>query len=213
MTIESVLASRGIEEIVHFTPHNGLLGMLHSGFVKSRQRLPVELELEHIYTPNAHIRRDVAWLDYVNLSISQINLQFFETSCRWHRATDLWWCILSFDPCILTHTGVYFATTNNMYTSVSRGEGVEALERLFQPRTLLYGSKVVTREECKALNLSTCPQAEVLYPHQLSLDYLRTVYVKTGEDQDEVHAQLALTGRGGVEVAVAPARFGDNEAV
>ena len=100
-----------------------------------------------------------------------------------------------------------------MYTSVSRGEGVEALERLFQPKTELYGNKVVTREKDKALNLSTCPQAEVLYPGPLSLSYLRSIYVKTGEDQDEVHAQLALTGRGGIHVAVAPAKFGDNEAV
>ena len=212
MSIQAIVHSRGVSEVLHFTTHNGLLGMLHTGFVKSRKRLPDDLDLEHIFTPNARYRGDRAWLDYVNLSISEINLDFFTTSCRWHRPEDLWWCILSFDPSVLAHEGVHFATTNNIYTDVVRGKGSGGLERLFELLVHQYDNRTIGRGKQHPINLPTCRQAEVLYPGQLSLDLLQAVYVKTPEDQDEVHAQLALTGRRGVEVTVDPVRFGDNEA-
>jgi hypothetical protein len=57
----------------------------------------------------------------VNLSISRINARLFNISAKnWHRALDGWWAVLSFDPLILTHDGVVFATTNNAYPGVIR---------------------------------------------------------------------------------------------
>lgn len=58
---------RGINEVVHFTTTNGVVGVLASGAVKSRDRLKEDEYLENVYKPNAPFRKDVKWLDYVNL--------------------------------------------------------------------------------------------------------------------------------------------------
>lgn len=207
MTIRGIIKRRAVTEVSHFTTHRGLLGSLHSGSVKSRQRLPAEVDLKFIYTPNAIYRKDPAWLDYVNLSISRINVVFFATSCRWHRVEDLWWCIMSFDPEILTHPGVYFATTNNMYTGVVHGTGAAGLESLFAPRVVRYNGNIAVRATQLADNLTTCVQAEALYPGELSVKYLKRVYVETNDDQDEVYAQMHMIGVFGVDVIVDAARF------
>lgn len=207
MTIQEIAKRRSITEVLHFTTHKGLLGALHSGAVKSRKRLPADVDLQFIYQPNANFRKDQAWLDYVNLSISCINKEFFRVSCRWHRDEDLWWCILSFDPGILAHDGVYFTTTNNMYTGVRRGTGAAALEALFAPRITRWTGNSVQRTPGMPSHLTTCMQAEVLYPRELSTGYLRRVYVVRAEDSDEVHAQLAMTGFQATDVLVDPERF------
>jgi hypothetical protein len=207
VTIRDIIKKRSITEVLHFTTHKGLLGSLHSGAVKSRKRLPAELDLEFIYTPNAIYRKDAAWLDYVNLSISRINSVFFATSCRWHRAEDLWWCIMSFDPEILTHPGVYFSTTNNMYTGVERGAGAAGLEHLFAARIVRYNGNIAVRSAQLADDFPTCVQAEALYPGELPVKYLRRVYVETNDDQDEVYAQMHLVGVFGVDVIIDPKRF------
>jgi len=207
MTISEIIKQRDIAEVVHFTTHSGLLGMLHSGGVKSRKRLPDELDLQYIYKPNANYRKDLAWLNFVNLSISRINAEFFSACCRWHRAEDLWWCILSFDPLLLTHEGVFFTTTNNMYTAVCRGKGPVALEALFAPRIVRWTGNIVRRAPDLPKNFTTCVQAEVLYPEELSMEHLRRIYVYTAQDMDEVHGQLMVTGFKAVDVLVAPEKF------
>jgi hypothetical protein len=207
MTINEIVARRGITEILHFTPHHGLLGSLYSKAVKSRKRLPAEVDLSFIYKPNANYRKDTAWQDYVNLSISRINSEFFRSSCRWHRGEDLWWCIMAFDPMILTHPGVYFSTTNNIYTGVCRGTGPAGLERLFGHSVLRWAGNVVVRPTDLPLDLPTCVQAEVLYPGELSVNHLRRVYVERNEDSDEVHAQMHVIGIDVLEVVVDPSKF------
>jgi len=207
VTIQDIIKKRGITEVLHFTTHRGLLGSLHSAAVKSRERLPAEVDLKFIYKPNAIYRKDPAWLDYVNLSISRINAVFFATSCRWHRAEDLWWCIMSFDPEILTHSGVHFATTNNMYTGVAHGAGAAGLESLFATRVVRYNGNIAVRTTQLADNFTTCVQAEALYPGELSVKHLRRVYVDTNEDQDEVFAQMNMVGVFGVDVITDPKRF------
>jgi len=207
MNIEEVIEARKIKEVVHFTTHKGLLGSLHSGAVKSRQRLPAADDLKYIYKPNADVRKDLAWLDFVNLSISRINKEFFNHSCRWHRAEDLWWCIMSFDATIIGHPGVYFATTNNMYTGVTRGKGAIALSNLFAPHVTRWGGNIAVRSDELPDSFTTCQQAEVLYPGELSIEHLRRIYVTRDEDADEVHAQLAVVGCDGIDVVVDAERF------
>jgi hypothetical protein len=53
---------------------------------------------------------------------------------KWHSTMDGWWCLLSFSPEILLHPGVFFATTNNIYTSVQRKMGAQGLNDLFADR-------------------------------------------------------------------------------
>ena len=137
MTINEILRQRQITEILHFTTNEGLLGILYSRSIKSRQKLPKEKTLAYIYQPNAVFRKDKDWLDYINLSISRINYQFFDISAnRWHRDRNIWWCVLSFDPVILSHSGVYFTTTNNVYTGVRRDTGEKGLQALFDSRII-----------------------------------------------------------------------------
>lgn len=207
MTIETITRNREIREVLHFTTHLGLLGALHSRAVKSRMRLPADVDLEFIYKPNASYRKDFQWLDYVSLSISRINNEFFKSSCRWHRLADLWWCIMSFDPVVLGHEGVYFATTNNIYTGVIREQGPDGLARLFEERVVRWNRNVVVRADELPRSFPTCSQAEVLYPGELSVKYLRRVYVRDEEDHDEVFAQLNVVNMNTVEVVVDASKF------
>ena len=208
MTFEEIVESRSITEVLHFTTNKGLLGVLFMGKILSRQRLQQEDTLEFIFTPNAIFRKDPAWLDYVNMSISEINSTFFEiASGRWHRGERLWWCILSFSAEILTHDGVVFTTTNNMYSGVKRKPGPEGLEAMFAARILHYNNKRVRRAEDRARCLPTCEQAEVLYPKGISTQHLKRIYVVRDEDMDDVRAQIAVIQHPEVEVVKDPARF------
>jgi hypothetical protein len=193
MTISAVIKRREIPEVLHFTTNLGLLGMLagEKG-VLSRQRLPDEKYLEHVYRPNAAVRRDGPWLDYVNLSISHINTEFFGHSERWHEDEAVWWCIVALDPEVLTHDGVLFATTNNMYTSCNRCAGETGLENLFAERVTLWPGNTIKRDEGLALCETTCHQAEVLYPQRVLLEHFRHIYVATPRHADIVGSQSEI---------------------
>lgn len=208
MTTEAVILERGITEVLHFTTNQGLLGILYSGFLKSRNRLEKDEQLEFIFSPNAAFRKDKEWLDHVNLSIGRINSQFFKSAGYWHRDRKIWWCILSFDPVILTHEGVTFSTTNNIYTGVMRGNGGEFLAKLFAGKIVRWNGNIVTRSPQLPSAFPTCEQAEVLYPGQVSLEYLKKIYVISDDDQDEVCGQFRALNHPEIEVVVSPQIFG-----
>lgn len=184
MTIEEIIEQRNIEDIVHFTTNSGLTGILASKGILSRARLTEDQYLEHIALYNCNDRtRDKDWLDYVNLSITTVNMKFFGISRnKWHPGIDGWWCILSFSPEILSHSGVYFATTNNIYTSVKRKPGAEGLNSLFADKVERWSGNVASRSHDLPLNQPTCGQAEVLYPQKLSTKYLKHIYFNNEED-------------------------------
>ncbi len=208
MTIDEIVERRGISEVLHFTTNKGLVGIMFKRKVLSRERLQEEDTLEYIFTKNVIFRKDRAYLDYVNLSISEINSKFFEiASNRWHREKDLWWCILSFLPEVLSHEGVIFTTTNNMYTDVKRTSGPEGLEAMFDDRILQYNAVWVHRAEEKPLWLPTCEQAEVLYPKELFTRYLKRIYVVGNEDMDDIKGQIAAVQHPDIEVIKDPTRF------
>jgi hypothetical protein len=192
MTISELVEAHGITEVLHFTTNTGLLGILASRGIMSRKRLPESEYLEHVYQPNVRVRKDPEWLDHVSLSISRINAEFFGHSSRWHEHDGVWWCVVSVDPVILTHPGVFFATTNNMYTGVSRASGPEGLKALFAPRVHRWAGNDVDRRPGLSTTCTTCPQAEVLYPRFVPSDYFRCVYVATGEHADIVGSQSEI---------------------
>ncbi|NLW34550.1 DarT ssDNA thymidine ADP-ribosyltransferase family protein [Syntrophorhabdus aromaticivorans] len=209
MSVEDVIKDRCIREVLHFTTHLGLIGILDSKYVVSRQRLPEDKRLEYILNLNAARRLDTAWLDYVNLSISRINSAFYEiASEKWHPTVQ--WRILSFDPVILTHEGVYFTTTNNIYPRVLRGTRGKGLEALFALRIVGRYDSVITRGPTTPDCYPTCVQAEVLYPQKLSTDYLRKIYVIAGEEQDDVNGQISALRHREVIVEINPWVFGGN---
>ena len=174
---------RGVTEVVHFTTTKGALGVLASGAVQSRKRLPKAEYLEKVYRPNATVRKDPHWLDYVNLSISRINDWMFGSSVRWHSDEDVSWVVLAFDPEILGHPGVAFATTNNLYPSVKRAEGLDGFNSLFADKVEgRYGKAHdrVGKPDC----WPTDRQAEVLYPGELSCSHLLRIDVQLAETTD-----------------------------
>lgn len=211
MSITNIIIQREIQELLHFTTNRGALGIFASGFLKSRSRLGADPQLEKIFFPNAENRsRDAAWLDYVNISVSRINESFFSISSRnWHKNKDFWWAIFSIDPGIMSHDGVYFTTTNNMYSGVSRNLGLNGLNSMFMPSINQWNGKVVSRLANAELCTTTCNQAEVLYPGQLSTDFLRCIYVHSEKYADELAGQMAVVGHKIIDIHVRPDLFGD----
>lgn len=215
MTIQAIIDNRGITEVLHFTTHRGLVGTLASRALQSRYRLPEDQYLQHILHVNAAVRPEASaffdksdnWLDYVNLSISEINRRYFEVSERWHAAGDVWWAILSFDAVVMTHENVVFATTNNTYDLCERERGAAGLDALFAQ---LIGRKSPSwrvYRTGRTAELPTCEQAEVLYPAAVSTDFLRRVYVREEEYQDQVVGWLEEFGLARVEVIWSPLKF------
>ena len=190
--VTAAALDRGIVDIVHFTRYSGLVGILRTGDVKGRSYLSDEDLIEFVYRPNAGDRsRDAAWQDYVNLSITAINTNLFEkASQEWHADAD--WVILCFGPEILSEPGVVFTTSNNAYPSTHRAGGPEGFDQMFADSIPwgYYGSTHTRRKRTAAQ--PTDPQAEVLYPHSLSLDHLHTIVVPDDEIGDRVHAALEL---------------------
>ena len=180
---------RGITSIVHFTTIGGLLGILASGAVKNRQDLPVDELVQYVYEPNAVDRHlDRRWHAYVNLSVTAINLRMFDFSRREH--PDAEWVILNFGPDILGDPGVVFCTTNNIYPAASRWGGIYGFEQLFAPRVAgWYGT--LTERNDKPPNLTTDPQAEVLYPFELTLTQLHEITVGGDDACDAAIAALS----------------------
>ncbi|ATH81272.1 DUF4433 domain-containing protein [Pseudomonas sp. KHPS1] len=208
MSIERFIKDRKIESIVHFTTNRGSLGIFASEALKSRKRLAVDEQLQHIFQPNAQNRnKDAAWLDYANLSISRINTSFFGFSGNWHREKNFFWCIFDFAPEIMLHEGVWFTTTNNIYTGVGRSPGLPGLEAAFQDVTTQWAGQMVRRPLNHPPCLPTCPQAEVLYPGELSTEHLQRIYARCESDSDELAAQMAAVGHRQIPVEVNPDLF------
>lgn len=194
--IARMVAERGITEVLHFTTAPpGLVGICASGMVRSRDRLEEDKYLEHIYTPNCRDRnKDPEWTDYISLSISRVNNSMLGYSKGWHPAADIWWVVLSFDPVILTHPGVWFATTNNSYrATVRRATDTEGFADLFSDAVPWgYHGSVHRRRAHTPAHWTTDIQAEVLYPGDLSLQFLRAIYVAQEDHIDHVRTWLDI---------------------
>lgn len=195
MSVSDVISRRGIESVMHFTTTDGFLGMvsLDPPRVLSRSALMQQGYNRFLPCENADFRPDNDWLDYINLSITNINRYFYRYSRRSH--PDAKWIILEFSPDILTHDGVLFVTTNNIYSAATRAGDEAGLEALFAPQ--FNNGKCDLNRARLGLpeNAPTCNQAEVLYPRALSLEYLKKIYVLDEGSSHLISAQ-AITCRG-----------------
>ena len=182
---------RGVSDVVHFTTLKGAVGVLASGALKSRRKLERDAYLEHVYRPNVLIRKDPAWVNYVSLSIQRINDWFFDTSIRWQPAENNPWVVLCFDVGILAHAGVVFTTTNNIYPSCRRAEGIDGFMRMFDNTVLGRYDDLHTRTG-KDDAWPTHRQAEVLYPGLLSCNHLHRIDVQLAEAEDSIAGMLSI---------------------
>lgn len=200
--LEAVRA-RGISRLMHFTTNRGLVGILATRACKSAPLLKQEDYLEYILTTNCPVRYESPkWQSYVNLSVEHINASFFGI-CEdgWHRNSDFWWCVLDFTPEVAAHDGVVFANTNNRYTGVSRKFRVDGFQALFDIEVVQWHGRSVRRDTTRE-SYPTCPQAEVLYPLEVSTRYLQRVFVRTDEHAAAVSAMAKALGQGGLEITV-----------
>lgn len=208
--VMKLVEERSIERVLHFTTNNGLLGVLGSGLLLSRDALSREQQVAAIRLFNNDSRaRDQAWTGYVNLSISTVNTAMLASSRTWHADQDVWWAVLSFDPVIMAHPGVVFTTTNNVYPVVARAGGADGMEALFARRVPYgyYGS-VHTRGSSTPVSQPTDPTAEVLYPGGVPLTFLRGIYVYEQEHLDQVAGWVELFPTApDVEIAWRPELF------
>ncbi|MEZ2583097.1 MULTISPECIES: DarT ssDNA thymidine ADP-ribosyltransferase family protein [Enterobacteriaceae] len=209
--LEASINSKGIKEVLHFTTNKGLLGVLRTGALLPNAQLKEEDTLAFIFQQNSLKRRerDLKWLNYVNLSVTKLNFEFFEHSRGVHQYADIYWVILSFTPEIIIEPGVNFTTTNNIYPSCIRGEGVEYFEKMFRNSIIGKFQREIFRGPSHLTSWTTCEQAEILYPGRLTLEHLTKVYVSNFEDKASIMAQLAVLGLV-LDVEVCPNKFRDD---
>lgn len=208
--MKKLINDRNIKEIVHFTTNVGLLGILRTGAVLPNSQLKEENTLAFIFQQNSLKRKewDSRWLNYVNLSVTKINLEFFEHSKGVHRTKDIFWAILAFSVEIIFDEGVYFTTTNNIYPSNLRGLGLEGFQTMFNDSIEGKFQKRIIRTPSHLPSWTTCEQAEVLYPGRLDLNHLVKVYVSCYEDKASIMGQLAVLDLV-LDVEVCPNKFRD----
>ena len=185
MSISDIISARNINEIVHFTTNKGLIGVLATKFLKARSHLKNEQYLEFILHENSKFRSDLEWVDYISLSVTRMNTSFFNQCTRWH--ADIQWCAICISASVLGDKGVVFTTTNNIYRdSVIRTEGPQGLEAIFAPSISGRYGLLCNRGSAVPDNVPTDIQAEVLYPNQISIDYIQRIVVRTDNDADEM---------------------------
>jgi hypothetical protein len=180
-------ADRGVTEILHFTTDKGVMGFLVKGALLSRQGVGSDPELSFIFL-NVWPLKVPEWADHISLSVTRINRSLIDRAEA--NLPDHWWAILSFDPEILNHDGVCFATTNNSYVDVCRrAGGVEGFADLFSERVPWghYGS-VRRRSPTTPENWTTDIQAEVLYPTAISIEHLQRIYVQLADHRRLIKA-------------------------
>ncbi|MEX5628647.1 DarT ssDNA thymidine ADP-ribosyltransferase family protein [Pseudomonas marginalis] len=215
MTISDEVGKRGITEVLHFTTNRGIVGTLATGALLSRHRLPLADYLQHILHVNAADRPEAReffdksqnWLDFVNLSISEINRRYFLVSQKWHIDADIWWGILAFDPIVMSHDEVVFTTTNNSYDLCVRKSGLLGFNDLFEPCIPRKAPRWKAHRLQRPSFLPTCEQAEVLYLGQISTEYLRRIYVQDENCHDIAKGWLREFGLRGVDVLISPQKF------
>ena len=190
-TIIDAAEKRGITQVVHFTTVRGAVGVLAAKALKSRARVAEDEYLERVYQPNANSRRDQVWLDYVNLSIERINEWMFQTSTRWHADENSSWVVLSFQPRILAHPGIVFTTTNNIYPSCERAEGLSGFNGMFAGTVHGYYGQERNREG-KLDAWPTDRQAEVLYLGAVSCAHLQRIDVRLEQSLETIDGAMGV---------------------
>lgn len=187
---------RGVTEVLHFTTSQGLIGILASKVLLSRDRLMESEYLENIALLNTEDRaRDADWTDYISMSISGINGHLLSRSRGWH--AESWWAVLAFGVEVLDGDGIQFCVTNNAYPNANRQAGSDGFEAMFAPEVPwgYYGS-VARRTSGMPQSQPTHIQAELLYPGELSLAHLHTIYVEDLEHVAEVRGLIAALNVG-----------------
>jgi len=205
VTAHARAQARGVSEVMHYTSERGVMGSVMKGKLLSRKRVEEDADLAYIFE-GIWERRDPEWIDHISLSVSRINLDLFERSRN--NSPDFWWAVLSFDPAILDEPDAWFTTTNNVYPVCERGQDEAGFEAMFRDRVPwgYYGSEY-WRPGDHPEHWPTDRAAEVLFPGEIDLSHLRTLYVPGQQHKRLVDAWCEIYGRDPLPIAIDPAAF------
>lgn len=192
--IPTFLASRGITEVLHFTPHDGAFGILSTGFLLPNAEVKAEKRLEFVLKLNVQERKDRQWAGHNSMSITVPNHQFLRYSRNTHGTGISWWCIFAFDPIILAHPDVVFTSGNNTWPNTRRVKSYQGLVGMFADNVPGRYDSIITRHASLPANVPTSYEAEVLYKGRLPLQYMRHVYFEDQEHADEFFAEASVFG-------------------
>lgn len=200
MKVSDIARERGIEEILHYTSDKGVLGTVIKDALLSRERVESDPDIAYIFRGVWEVK-EPDWADYISLSLSQVNIDLFKRARAKH--PDRWWAVMSFDVNLLDQVGVHFATTNNSYPVCRRNPGVDGFEALFGPRIPWgrHGSVARRPSDCDPA-LPTHNAAEVLYPSEIPVHHLRTVYVESPQQSHMIKAWCDAYGKPHLPVEV-----------
>ena len=175
---------------VHFTrARAGSRACCTPEVVKARLYLPEDARVKHVYEENASDRsRDLRWHGYINLSVTDINVRMFEFVHERSIPCDKW-VILGFDPdrSSVTPGGCVLHHEQRLRPRIPLRRSLEDSSRC-SPRES-HGATIGSVQAPATFerrNQTTDPQAEVLYPFELSLDHLGTVTVADEDTYETV---------------------------
>jgi ssDNA thymidine ADP-ribosyltransferase, DarT len=197
-------ARRGVSELLHYTTQKGIHGTIASSALLSRAQLEQEEYLALIREP-VWPRRDAPWIDHISLSVTTINDDLFWRS-RSHFPL-LWWAVVTVSPTVLDDAGVVFTTTNNIYPSVRRGEGVDGFEAMFADEVVGRYGVVHTRAGLPDAQ-PTDRAAEVLYPQRIETGRIQAIYVMEPDHKHMILGWCAALDHQDIPVEVRPDAFG-----
>ena len=90
---------------------------------------------------------------------------------------------------------------------MSRGTDAAGLEEIFSPTVKEFDTKTIMRDQDASPNIPTSPQAEVLYPGELTLKNLNCIYVPDEETAAKVESICTACDRDMVDCRVSKELF------
>lgn len=201
--IAEVVEVRQIEDVLHFTRLENLLGILEHGLRTRSELMNAGFK---VYASDAD-RLDEED-DAVSVSISCYYPRMFEA--KRYRAGDKPWAILILHPSLLWNYHCLFfrqgAATNATKCESGKRYGGFALEKLFGDCSLLMDPKETGFRAEYGLPPSwpTFADSEVQVMSPIHPGYIRGAWVETPEQGEFVRAAFNAAGREECEVVVEP---------
>jgi len=211
VAIAAFIREREISKVVHFTSTSGLIGILLSGKIMSRETMRHFIE----DNPNSpvgryfHANDSERWdkrLDCINTSIERINVDLFAAMKSRSAGVAMEpWCIIELDTICLLKNKVVFTVANAASTYVRRNgsqEGLAGLEALYadlvtsgrQDENRVTVMQETKRERGAHCNWATNSQAEALIPGEIPVIYIKRVVFQSYDEM--VRAKDLLSNAG-----------------
>lgn len=211
VAIAAFIREREISKVVHFTSTSGLIGILLSGKIMSRETMQHFIE----DNPNSsvvkyfHANDPERWdkrLDCINTSIERINGDLLAAmKSRSEGVVMEPWCIIELDTICLLKNKVVFTVANAASAYVRRNgskEGLAGIEALYddlvtsgrQDVNHVTVTQETKRESGVHYNWATNSQAEALIPDEIPISYIKRVVFQSYDELVRAKNLIANAG-------------------